>query len=169
MLIRCFHFPENVHLITLTLHIWFKNNFTIMLFFEFKCRLIFCCFLSDIQMATAGYHQAAGSEPMFLMPNPLLLEPEQAAGADDPEPNNPPEKNESQNTLQDTITKAISDGSIEPGNVTIFSMMPFIQLPQRWLNFYKIISLWICIAPMFRPQERAARTLHYLDPLRIML
>ena len=155
MLIRCSHFPENVHLITLTLHIWFKNNFTIMLFFEFKCRLIFCCFLSDIQMATVGYRQAAGSE--------------QAAGADDPEPNNPPEKSESQNTLQDTITKAISDGSIEPGNVTIFSMMPFIQLPQRWLNFYKVISLWICIAPMFRPQERAARTLHYLDPLRIML
>ena len=41
-------------------------------------------------MDAAGYHQAAGSEPMFPEPNPLLLEPDQAAGADDLEPNNPP-------------------------------------------------------------------------------
>ena len=33
----------------------------------------------------------AGSEPTFLAPNLLLPEPEQAAGADDPEPNNPPD------------------------------------------------------------------------------
>ena len=33
----------------------------------------------------------AGSEPTFLAPNLLLSEPEQAAGADDPEPNNPPD------------------------------------------------------------------------------
>ena len=45
-------------------------------------------FLSVIQMDIAGYHQAAGSEPTFLVPNPLLPEPEQAARADDPEPNN---------------------------------------------------------------------------------
>ena len=42
-------------------------------------------------MDVAGYHQAAGSEPTFLLPNPLLPEPEQAAGADDPESNNPPD------------------------------------------------------------------------------
>ena len=42
-------------------------------------------------MDVAGYHQTAGSEPTFLVPNLLLPEPEQAAGADDPEPNNPPD------------------------------------------------------------------------------
>ena len=51
----------------------------------------------------------------------------------------------------------------------MFNMMPCIQPPQRWLNFYEAVSLWICIAPMLRPQERAARTLHCLDTLRIML
>ena len=42
-------------------------------------------------MDVAGYHQAAGSELTFHEPNLLLPEPEQAAGADDPEPNNPPD------------------------------------------------------------------------------
>ena len=42
-------------------------------------------------MDVAGRHQAAGSELTFHEPNPLLPEPEQAAGADDPEPNNPPD------------------------------------------------------------------------------
>ena len=42
-------------------------------------------------MDIADYHQAAGSEPKFLVPNLFLPEPEQAAGADDPEPNNPPD------------------------------------------------------------------------------
>ena len=42
-------------------------------------------------MDIADYHQAAGSEPTFLVPNPFLPVPEQAAGADDPEPNNPPD------------------------------------------------------------------------------
>ena len=42
-------------------------------------------------MDVAGHHQAAGSELTFQEPNPLLPEPEQAAGADDPEPNNPPD------------------------------------------------------------------------------
>ena len=42
-------------------------------------------------MDIADYHQAAGSEPTFLVPNLFLPVPEQAAGADDPEPNNPPD------------------------------------------------------------------------------
>ena len=42
-------------------------------------------------MDVAGYHQAAGSELTFHEPYLLLPEPEQAAGADDPEPNNPPD------------------------------------------------------------------------------
>ena len=67
------------------------------------------------------------------------------------------------------MTKTISEGSIEPGNVTIFHMMLCIQPPQRWLNLYEAVSLLICVAPMLRPQERAARTPHCLDTLRIVI
>ena len=42
-------------------------------------------------MNVAGYHQAAGSEPTFLVPNLLLPEPGQATGADDSETDNPPD------------------------------------------------------------------------------
>ena len=42
-------------------------------------------------MDVAGCHQAPGSEQTFNVPNLLIPEPEQAAGADDPEPNNPPD------------------------------------------------------------------------------
>ena len=42
-------------------------------------------------MNVTEYHQAAGSEPTFLAPNLLLPQMEQAAGADDPEPDNPPD------------------------------------------------------------------------------
>ena len=73
------------------------------------------------------------------------------------------DKSEIQGALKATITKTISEGPLEPGNVTVFNMMPCIQPPQRWLNFYEVVSLWICIAPMLWPQERAARTLHYND------
>ena len=52
---------------------------------------------------------------------------------------------------------------MEPGNITIFNMMPCIQPPQRWLNFYEVVSLWICVALMLRPQVRATRNLHYND------
>ena len=48
-------------------------------------------FLSVIQIDVAGHHQAAGSELTFHEPNLLLPELEQAAGADDPKPNNPPD------------------------------------------------------------------------------
>ena len=41
------------------------------------------------------------------------------------------DKREIQSALQATITKTISEGSIEPGNVTIFNLMPCIQLPSR--------------------------------------
>ena len=41
-------------------------------------------------MNVAGCHQAAGSEPTFLVPNLLLPEPGQATGADDSETDNPP-------------------------------------------------------------------------------
>ena len=41
-------------------------------------------------MYVAGDHRAVGSEPTV---HPLLPEPEQAAEADDPEPDNPPEIN----------------------------------------------------------------------------
>ena len=61
---------------------------------------------------------------------------------------------EIQSALQATITKAISEGSIEAGNVTIFNMVPCIQPTQRWLHFYEAVSLWICIAPILRPQQR---------------
>ena len=40
-------------------------------------------------MDLAGHHQAAGSQPTLPVPNLFLSEPEQVAGADDPEPNNP--------------------------------------------------------------------------------
>ena len=79
------------------------------------------------------------------------------------------DESEIQSVLQATFTEAISEGSIEPGNVTIFNMMPCIQPPQRWLSFYEAVSWWICMASMLRPQEREARTLHCLDTLRIML
>ena len=42
-------------------------------------------------MNVAGCHQAAGSEPTFLVPNLLLPEPGQATGADDSETDNPPD------------------------------------------------------------------------------
>ena len=42
-------------------------------------------------MDVAGKHRAAGSEPTFPEPNPSLPEPEQEAGSDDLEPNNPPD------------------------------------------------------------------------------
>ena len=48
---------------------------------------------------------------------------------------------EIQSAFQATITKAISEGSIESGNVKIFDMVPCIQPPQRWLNFYEAVSL----------------------------
>lgn len=46
---------------------------------------------------------------------------------------------EIQSAFQATITKAISEGSIESGNVKIFDMVPCIQPPQRWLNFYEAV------------------------------
>lgn len=58
---------------------------------------------------------------------------------------------EIQSGLQATITEAISEGSIEPGNVTIFNMRPCTQPPQRWLNFCEAVSLWVCVALMIRP------------------
>ena len=42
-------------------------------------------------MDVAGCHQAPGSEQTFHVPNLLIPEPEEAVGADDPEPNNPPD------------------------------------------------------------------------------
>ena len=41
-------------------------------------------------MNVAGCHQAAGSEPTFLLSNLLLPEPGRATGADDSETDNPP-------------------------------------------------------------------------------
>ena len=49
------------------------------------------------------------------------------------------DKSEIQSALQATITKAIPEGSIEPGNITVFNMMPCIQS----LNFDEAVSLGI--------------------------
>ena len=104
-------------------------------------------------MALARHHQASGSKPTSLFPKPLSPEPEREAGSDDPEPNSPPDKGEIQRTLQDTTARAISKGSMEPGNVILFNMMPHIQPPQRWLNICEAMSLWICIAPMLKREQ----------------
>ena len=62
---------------------------------------------------------------------------------------------EIQSALQATITKAISEGSIEAGNVTIFNMVPCIQPTQ---SIYSIDAQ--------ASTERAARTLYCSDTLR---